>query len=42
VKDQILAAARDEISSARRESGVDPVIVDAVLRRLDARGTQPE
>ena len=42
VKDQILAAAREEISSARAESGVDPVVVDGVLKRLDARGTQPE
>ncbi|WP_286274591.1 cation:proton antiporter [Mycobacterium antarcticum] len=42
VKDEILAAARDEIGSARKESGVDPTIVDGVLRRLDARGTQPE
>ena len=42
VKDEILAAARNEIGSARRESGVDPAIVDGVLRRLDARGTQPE
>ena len=42
VKDEILTAARDEVSSARRESGVDPAIVDVVLRRLDARGTQPE
>lgn len=42
VKDQILAAAREEISSARAESGVDPVVVDGVLKRLDTRGTQPE
>lgn len=42
VKDQILAAAREEITSARAESGVDPVVVDGVLKRLDARGTQPE
>jgi CPA1 family monovalent cation:H+ antiporter len=42
VKDQILSAAREEITSARAESGVDPVVVDGVLKRLDARGTQPE
>jgi CPA1 family monovalent cation:H+ antiporter len=42
VKDQILSAAREEISSARGESGVDPVVVDGVLKRLDARGSQPE
>ncbi|MCP9274208.1 Na+/H+ antiporter [Mycolicibacterium arenosum] len=42
VKDQMLAAAREEIVTARTESGVDPVLVDVVLRRLDARGTQPE
>jgi CPA1 family monovalent cation:H+ antiporter len=42
VKDELLAAARDEIVCAREESGIDPTVVDAVLRRLDARGTQPE
>jgi monovalent cation/hydrogen antiporter len=42
VKDEVLAAAREEIVSARAESDVDPAIVDVVLRRLDARGTQPE
>ncbi|WP_263996064.1 cation:proton antiporter [Mycobacterium yunnanensis] len=42
VKDEILTAARQEISSARAESGVDPVVVDAVLKRLDARGSQPD
>ena len=42
VKDEMLAAARDEIVTARTESGADPVIVDVVLRRLDARGSQPE
>ncbi|WP_242455841.1 sodium:proton antiporter [Mycolicibacterium sp. P1-18] len=42
VKDDILAAAREEISSARAESGVDPAVVDGVLRRLDVRGSQPE
>lgn len=42
VKDEILAAAREEISSARAESGVDPSVVDVVMRRLDARGSQPE
>jgi Na+/H+ antiporter len=42
VKDEILAAAREEITSARAESGVDPVVVDGVLKRLDTRGSQPE
>ncbi|BBY49582.1 Na+/H+ antiporter [Mycolicibacterium arabiense] len=42
VKDQILEAARNEIVTARAESGTDPTIVDVVLRRLDARGAQPE
>lgn len=42
VKDEMLAAARDEIVSARAESGADPTLADAVLRRLDARGTYPE
>lgn len=42
VKDEMLSAAREEMVEARTESGVDPVIVDVVLRRLDARGTQPE
>ncbi|MCU1699941.1 MAG: sodium/proton antiporter, family [Mycobacterium sp.] len=42
VRDEILTAARDEINSARGQSGVDPTIVDTVMRRLDARGTHPE
>jgi len=42
VKDEILAAARNEISSARAESGVDPTVVDGVLKSLDVRGTQPD
>lgn len=42
VKDEMLSAAREEVVGARTESGVDPVIVDVVLRRLDARGSQPE
>jgi CPA1 family monovalent cation:H+ antiporter len=42
IKDQILEAARNEIVTARAESGTDPTIVDVVLRRLDARGAQPE
>jgi len=42
VKDELPSAARDEIVCAREESGVDPSVVDVVLRRLDARRTQPE
>jgi monovalent cation/hydrogen antiporter len=42
IKNQILEAARNEVLSARSESGTDPTVVDAVLRRLDARGPQPE
>ena len=42
VEEEILTAARDEINSARKESGVDPTIVDVVMRRLDARGSHPE
>ncbi|MCT7658323.1 Na+/H+ antiporter [Mycobacterium deserti] len=40
VKDAMLAAAREEVLSARSQSGSDPTIVDDVLRRLDTRGIQ--
>jgi CPA1 family monovalent cation:H+ antiporter len=42
VKEAMLTAAREEIVSARSRSGTDPTVVDDVLRRLDARGTQFE
>lgn len=42
IKDELLAAARQAVVAARTESGTDPVMVDMVLRRLDARGSQPE
>lgn len=42
LKDEMLAAARDAVVEARSESGTDPTIVDRVLRRLDARGSQPD
>jgi CPA1 family monovalent cation:H+ antiporter len=42
VKDAMLEAAREEVLSARSQSGADPTIVDNVLRRLDLRGTQFE
>ncbi|MDX1892527.1 hypothetical protein [Mycolicibacterium sp. 050158] len=42
MKAQILASAREEIVTARAESGNDPTIVDGVLRQLDARGGQPD
>lgn len=42
LKDEVLAAAREAVVEARSESGTDPAIVDRVLRRLDARGSQPE
>lgn len=42
LKDEMLAAARDAVVAARSESGTDPTVVDRVLRRLDARGSQPE
>jgi Na+/H+ antiporter len=42
LKDELLAAAREEVVEARAESGTDPAIVDPVLRRLDTRGSQPE
>ncbi|OFJ53308.1 Na+/H+ antiporter [Mycolicibacterium grossiae] len=42
IKDELLTAAREEIVAARAESGVDPTIVDGLLRRLDARGALPE
>jgi CPA1 family monovalent cation:H+ antiporter len=42
LKNELLTAARDAVVAARKESGTDPTIVDLVLRRLDARGMQPE
>ena len=42
VKDELLAAARDAVVESRTMSGTDPTIADRVLRRLDARGSQPE
>ncbi len=39
LKEELLEAARDAVVGARAESGADPTIVDGVLRRLDARGT---
>jgi CPA1 family monovalent cation:H+ antiporter len=42
LRNELLTAARDAVVAARKESGTDPTIVDLVLRRLDARGMQPE
>ncbi|MCG5430843.1 Na+/H+ antiporter [Mycobacterium sp. MYCO198283] len=42
LKEQVLEAARNEVVNARSEKGMDPTIVDQVLRRLDSRGSQPE
>jgi Na+/H+ antiporter len=42
IKDEVLAAAREQVVIARKESGTDPAIADRVLRRLDTRGSQPE
>jgi CPA1 family monovalent cation:H+ antiporter len=42
VKEEILEAAREAVLDTRAESATDPTIVDVVLRRLDARGSQPE
>lgn len=42
LRDEMLTAARDAVVEARSQPGIDPVIADLVLRRLDARGTQPE
>ncbi|HEV7423149.1 MAG TPA: Na+/H+ antiporter [Mycobacterium sp.] len=42
IKDELLAAAREQVVEARTESGTDPTIADRVLRRLDTRGSQPE
>ena len=39
LKEEVLEAARDAVVGARAKSGTDPMIVDRVLRRLDARGT---
>ncbi|ORV40848.1 hypothetical protein AWC01_10275 [Mycobacterium doricum] len=41
-KEEILTVAREAVVRARSESGTDPTVVDRVLRRLDARGSQPE
>lgn len=38
---EMLAAARRAVIDARGEAGADPRVTDAVLSRLDARGTQP-
>jgi CPA1 family monovalent cation:H+ antiporter len=42
VKEEIWEAAREAVLDTRAESATDPTIVDVVLRRLDARGSQPE
>jgi CPA1 family monovalent cation:H+ antiporter len=42
LKEEVLAAAREAVVDARTQSGTDPSIVDAVLRRLDARGAQTD
>ena len=39
LQEELLEAARDAVVGARAESGTDATIVDGVLRRLDARGT---
>ena len=39
-REEMLEAAREAVLEARSQSGTDPTVVDAVLRRLDARGTQ--
>ncbi|MDG4667761.1 Na+/H+ antiporter [Mycobacterium sp. 236(2023)] len=39
LKEEMLEAARDAVVEHRSQSGTDPLVVDAVLRRLDARGT---
>ena len=42
LKEEVLEAARDAVVGARAESGADPTVVDRVLRRLDARGTDAD
>jgi monovalent cation/hydrogen antiporter len=42
LSDEMLTAARESVVAARSEPGNDPVLVDLVLRRLDARGSHPE
>jgi hypothetical protein len=42
VKDEMLTAARKAVLADRSKTGTDPTVVDEVLRRLDARGTQFE
>ncbi|MDA2895368.1 Na+/H+ antiporter [Mycolicibacterium sp. BiH015] len=39
LKEEMLEAARDAVVDHRSESGSDPLVVDTVLRRLDARGS---
>ncbi|MGI8680052.1 MAG: Na+/H+ antiporter [Jatrophihabitans sp.] len=38
---ELLSAARQEVVNARHEPGADPKVADDVLRRFDARSTQP-
>lgn len=39
-REAMLEASRDAVLGARSQSSTDPTVVDAVLRRLDARGAQ--
>lgn len=38
---EVLAAAREAVVSARTEQGMDPTVVDGLLRKLDGHGSTP-
>ncbi|WP_197380631.1 Na+/H+ antiporter [Mycolicibacterium mengxianglii] len=38
---EVLAAAREAVVSARAEQGMDPTVVDSLLRKLDGHGATP-
>lgn len=39
---EVLAAAREAVLSARAEQGMDPKVVDGLLRKLDGHGVTPD
>ena len=39
---EVLTAAREAVLSARAEQGMDPKVVDGLLRKLDGRGATPD
>ncbi|CAN5605576.1 Na+/H+ antiporter [soil metagenome] len=39
---EVLVAAREEVLAARSERGMDPTVVDGLLRKLDGHGATPD